>query len=232
MSAWNSRSTSPVSTTCASIPPTRSWQCHVGFSSLLCEDGNQEGIRRDACVPQCHSHHATASVCVPRDVCHFATLCADPTPEKFVKPLQIDSSIDAIANSTTRACAVRAGVVQSGRPGACMPPRTFPSALCGLLVQKPVCNAMADNRLCTSSLLDCAVKAKEPSSRFPHVDPECPVCVGCRVFSQHVESRFRFLKTAVHCLQKIHSLVPLLQAVCNRSQVPSDPRTCRRCPSF
>ena len=35
----------------------------------------------------------------------------------------------------------------------------------------------------------------------------------------------------VHCLQKFHSLVSLLQAICDRLQVPSDPRTCCRCVS-
>ena len=37
---------------------------------------------------------------------------------------------------------MRAGVVQSSRPGARMTPKTFPSVLDGVLVQKPVCDAI------------------------------------------------------------------------------------------
>ena len=69
-----------------------------------------------------------------------------------------------------------------------------PPALCGFLIQKTTLPRSAESRACASPLLMLRCGLKKIRSRFPHaVDPECPVCVRCRILSQRFVCRLRFL---------------------------------------
>ena len=209
--------------------PFAAWQLSSGISSLVCRVGNQEGGKKDSCVPQCRSQQAAASICVPHDFCHSqrsvqirlqrtcSSRCRLSRPSTQL-PTQRHEPVPCV-QVLFRAVA---------QVPVCLP-KTFHLFLCGFLVQKPDCNAMPAIASCVVSL-GCAVQAEERLSRFPPaVDPECPVCVSCR-FSRNMSNLdFAFSTELSTAFENSTRLSSLLQAICDRLQVPSDPRTCCRC---
>ena len=58
------------------------------------------------------------------------------------------------------------------------------SVHCESLVQKPACDTVPKLAFVPRLSLGCAVQADESSGGFPQaIDPERPVCVGCRILS-------------------------------------------------
>ena len=75
----------------------------------------------------------------------------------------------------------------------CLPKLSHPfSADC--LFRDQFASQHGESRLCIVPLC-CAVWAEEDAGPFPHaVDPECPVCVRCRILSQSFVFRYRTLQ--------------------------------------
>ena len=139
--------------------------------------------------PRHPSLRAAASICVFRGFGHLSELCVAPFPATSVELLQLVSTIDAIANSNSEACAARTSVVPSSLPSARMSPETFPSVLCGLLAPTSLCRN-ADSRLFASSLeVRCRLKKVRAGSLMQSIQSaQCASGVG----SSRSASNFTF----------------------------------------
>ena len=162
-----------------------------GFSSLL---GHV-----DVCEHRYPSLPTAASICVLRGFCHLSVPGATRIPATFFALLRTVLPIDAIANSVLRACAVRADVVPSSLPSACMTPKTFPPVLS--LRRK------AESRACASSfsVVRCKLKKIRAGSRMV-----CPAPVKTRIGYLPSASNLRSLANPI-CPQTVLSMrMPLI----------------------
>ena len=159
----------------------RAGHCHVCFHLFFVRRGTrqvEEETRADSNTTP--TNQLRQSVYLMTSFCHFFTLCAVPTPEKF-------SSRCRLSRPSTQL------PTQRHEPVPCV------EALFRVVAQVPVCLRSAYSAVCDAMPIVALVRrlswicgqAEERLSRFPHAaDAECPVCVSCRVVSQHVESRF------------------------------------------
>ena len=104
-SARNSRSVSLMSTTCVRSS-LRARHRHVGLHLLSIRSGSSQ-VKEETLADL-----NTLPSQQLRRVCHLSVLGAAQMPATFFELLRTVLSIDAIADSELRACAVRAGVVR------------------------------------------------------------------------------------------------------------------------
>ena len=177
-SAWNSRSVSLMSTTCASILPSRCRHRHGGFSSLLGLVEIHASERRDV--------YGTPNICALRGFCHLSVPGATADASLIVLRGWCGLSLCRDRRNCQHQCYVPVPCVQdvvpSSLPSARMSPMAFPSfPSLRIACSENSLRRSAESRACASSLLVVRCRLKKTTGQVPECSQPRALSVRIRV---------------------------------------------------